>query len=627
MLPSLQNLLLLLSSFPILTLAKEYNAKECLAWPNSTVWTEDLGEMLTANAALHGPFPAGYYMDSCESLGTNAFAISQAGSGICMHAHACKREFCRPEFGMDLPAYIVEAKQASDIQAALSFSKTHDIQVTVKTTGHSYHGASTAKDSLLIWMQNFEKNGTIYDNYTSCDGGTTYHAVVAVNGGETWNDVIEAVGPNYHVVTGGARTVSAAGGWLQGSGLSFTSRQYGLGVDQAVQFEAVLADGTMVTANSCENTDLFWALRGGGGGTFGVVTNVLYELHPVTPVIVTNWFIEGFENAPDQGGAAVAAWFSYWIEISPDLDPRIGGFFSTNGVHFVFMGTLEEAKAAYLDAFDLWYNDELLPISQFIEGRYGALPPSLVTEEVPDWYTYKGGADAYNNPNATDATGDAYAGVEYIAARLVPASFIRENPDEIFNLLINIVSTPGGFLSSVNYILGGNIQNVGNNETSVSPALRGAAWNLFTDPASVSKVFEVLPNTVTGACFNHHSPVEPDWRNSLWGTQYDRLLELKNKYDPDRVFNCWHCVGYTGDENPVLEGDDTRDEAGHLSTFECVVKNETDGGDTSDNGTSDNNTDTDVGGDEPSGSHAPMHQHQHATVVVAIAASIIASVF
>jgi FAD/FMN-containing dehydrogenase len=105
-----------------------------------------------------------------------------------MHAHACQHEFCRSQFPEDLPAYIVEAKEPADIQKALSFGKSYNISVTVKTTGHSYHGASTAKDSLLIWMQNYPKNGTILDNYTSCDGNTTYHAVVSVNGGETWND-------------------------------------------------------------------------------------------------------------------------------------------------------------------------------------------------------------------------------------------------------------------------------------------------------------------------------------------------------------------------------------------------------------------------------------------------------
>lgn len=339
----------------------------------------------------------------------------------------------------------------------------------------------------------------------------------------------------------------------------------------------------------------------------------------MTPLVATTWFIEGFENAPDLGFAAVSAWFKYWIEISPDLDPRIGGFFSTNGVHMVFMGTMEEAKAAYLDAFDLWYNSELLPNAQFVPGLYGAVAPSNASETVPDWYTYKGGAAAYNNPDLTDATGDAYNGVEYISARLVPTSILREKPDEIFNLLISIVTTPGSGLSPVNYILGGNIQNVGNNETSVSPALRGAAWNIFPDPASLPKVFELLPNSITGACFNHHSPVEPDWRVSLWGTQYERLLELKNTYDPDRVFNCWHCVGYTGLENPVL-GDEPRDEAGHLSSFECIVKNETD------DSSSDNTTET-GGGDNTTGTGGGETSGSNVLRSFAIGIAALASVF
>ena len=210
------------------TAKKVYNSPECSSWPSHSVWTNDLGEVLSENAALHGPFPDGYYQVECESLGSNAYVISSAGHGICMHAHACQHEFCRNDYPQDLPAYILEAKDESDIQKALAFCREHDIQVTVKTSGHSYHGASTAKNSLLIWMGQFPKNGTITENYESCDG-TIHHGVISINGGETWNDVIEAVGPDYHVVTGGGRTVSAAGGWLMGSGLSFSGRKYGLG--------------------------------------------------------------------------------------------------------------------------------------------------------------------------------------------------------------------------------------------------------------------------------------------------------------------------------------------------------------------------------------------------------------
>lgn len=90
---------------------------------------------------------------------------------------------------------------------------------------------------------------------------------------------------------------SAVGGWLQGSsGLSFSPRRYGLGVDQVVGFTVVLADGDVVTADACTNPDLFWALRGIGGGTYGVVTHAHYKLHPLTPIVEVNWGLLGISN-------------------------------------------------------------------------------------------------------------------------------------------------------------------------------------------------------------------------------------------------------------------------------------------------------------------------------------------
>jgi FAD/FMN-containing dehydrogenase len=503
---------------------------------------------------LHGPFGDSFYQDSCEGLGTDAFAISKAGDGICMHAHACEHAFCRDPYPQDLPSYIVEAKAPEDVQVALAFARAHSIQVVVKTTGHSYHGASTAKNSLLIWMQNYPKDGTITVNYEdSC--GTTHDAVIGVNGGETWNDVIEAVGPDYHIVTGGGRTVSAVGGWLQGSGLSFSARQYGLGVDQVVEFSVVLANGSSVTANACENEDLFWALRGGGGGTWGVVTNAVYKLHPVVPITVTNWFVGGWENtSPEFAFATVDAWLKYWIEVSPTLDNRFGGFWSERGAQLVFSGTREEADTAFLNDFEQWYINDLLPVSGFsFETQFGALPPSNVTETFTSWYEYKGGAEAYNNPDLTDATGEAYEGAEFIAGRLIPIETVVNDPEGTHALLLDLAINLQ--FGPINYFLGGAVTDVPDNATSVSPALRKAAWNVIVNGDEArDKVIDFVPNSVSGACFNHHSPTEPDWRNALWGEeQYSKLLELKEKYDPERVFNCWHCVGYLGEELP--EGD------------------------------------------------------------------------
>lgn len=82
------------------------------------------------------------------------------------------------------------------------------------------------------------------------------------------------------------------------------------------------------------------------------------------------------------------------------------------------------------------------------------------------------------------------------------------------------------------------MRDVEDNATSVHPAMRRVIYSLITSGSSSARVREFLPNAVTGVCFNHHDPAEPDWRAALWGSNYDRLLELKKKYDPDGRFNC-----------------------------------------------------------------------------------------
>jgi hypothetical protein len=185
-----------------------YNKPYCPSWPSDDVWSSELGNLLSADAVLHGPInPEEAYPADCENLGTDAYAISKAGNGICMHAHACAYEFCRPMEGYDydIPIYSLVAQSEEDISAALKFAAQYDIEVSIKTTGHSYQGSSTARDSLLIWMQNYPKDGEITQDFADSCGDT--YDVVGINGGETWNDVLEAVKGDYHIVSGAARYV------------------------------------------------------------------------------------------------------------------------------------------------------------------------------------------------------------------------------------------------------------------------------------------------------------------------------------------------------------------------------------------------------------------------------------
>lgn len=136
-----------------------------------------LENLLSANASIFRT-SAESYQSSCETLGTNAYAISAGGQGICMHSHACQYEFCHANTersNFDIPLISIDVRTESDVSNVFKFVNDTELlspsseysSISVKTTGHSYQGSSTAKDSIMIWMHNFEKDGSITKDYAS----------------------------------------------------------------------------------------------------------------------------------------------------------------------------------------------------------------------------------------------------------------------------------------------------------------------------------------------------------------------------------------------------------------------------------------------------------------------------
>src|SRR5206468_1686679 len=166
-------------------------------------------------------------------------------------------------------AYAVAATGAPDVAAAVKFARTHKLRLVVKGGGHSYMGASNAPDSLLVWTRAMNAI-ELHDAFVP-QGGSPHEAqpAVSIGAGAMWSDAYAAVttrGGRY--VQGGGCTTVGVAGLVQGGGFGNFSKRYGTAAASLIEAEVVTADGQVRIANAHPNPDLFWALKGGGGGTF-----------------------------------------------------------------------------------------------------------------------------------------------------------------------------------------------------------------------------------------------------------------------------------------------------------------------------------------------------------------------
>jgi FAD/FMN-containing dehydrogenase len=177
--------------------------------------------------------------------------------------------------------YAVAARNAQDIAAAVNFARNNNLRLVIKGGGHSFQGTSDAPDSLLIWTRHMH-DIEMHDAFVpqGCDHMTQPQPAVTVGAGTIGIQAYEAVttkGGRY-VQGGGCLTVGLAG-LVQSGGFGSWSKHYGTAAGSLLEAEVVTADGQIRIANACTNPDLFWALKGGGGGTFAVVSKMTLRTH------------------------------------------------------------------------------------------------------------------------------------------------------------------------------------------------------------------------------------------------------------------------------------------------------------------------------------------------------------
>jgi FAD/FMN-containing dehydrogenase len=431
----------------------------------------------------------------------------------------------------DVPLYAVNATTAQHIQAGVRFSQDHDLRVVIKSSGHDLLGRSTARNTLLLWTAHF-KDITFADHFLV--DGVDQGSAVTVGAGVGLASLYAAANAQNKIFVGGyAVTVSAAGGYLQGGGHSPFSPIYGLGADNVFQFSVVLANGSYVVVNSASFPDLFWALRGGGAGSWGVVIDATIRTFPIFNI--TAHIVNVLTTSVEQTGDLMTLHASHikdWDNVKA-------------GQYFSLVGSATNSTLALLTIFkDLDGNASRAQMYPFLSNAtaLGAI--------VQDESTLTG------NPIDVAGFTDDLSGFNVIlSSRLIPNSVYLSTPSRVGaaykQLLLQGIQGIDGLL-----VAGGQVSANADIDSAVLPAWRTAkthiiAGQIWDDSLSAPDVLALRRNFTStvmpvlsdlaggpssGSYSNEADVLEPNFQVTFYGSNYARLESIKAIYDPNDLF-------------------------------------------------------------------------------------------
>ncbi|WP_175954412.1 FAD-binding oxidoreductase [Burkholderia sp. BCC0405] len=470
-------------------------------------------------------------------------------------------------------AYALAARSTADVVAGIDFVRQHNLRLVVKGGGHSYLGGSNAPDSLLIWTRAMNRI-ELHDAFVPLGSSMPPTPAVTVEAGCMWIDVYTAVTTQAgrYVQGGGCASVGVAG-LVQGGGFGSFSKRYGLAAASLLQAEIVTADGVVRTVNASREPDLFWALKGGGGGSFGVVTRLTLQTHDLPEHFGWAEFTVK-ASSREAYRRLVERLVGHYAEhlFNPQWGEQL--VFHEDEVHVSMVcqglndGRAKSVWAPFIDwvrasPADFAFNDEL---------RIGAGPARR-------WWDIKANPGLVPDPRAGAATqhgwwrGDGDEASLFLygyASQWLPATLLEPaRRGQLAGALVKAAQFQAVELH-VNKGLAGAPAAVNEHarQCAMNPKVADA-FALMIVAAGGPPPFAGLPITPpdmteayrqaervakaaavlgalspqSGSYLSEADFFRGDWREAFWGANYARLKAIKNRYDPEGFFFVHHGVG------------------------------------------------------------------------------------
>jgi len=487
-----------------------------------------------------------------------------------------RTEFCQvaarnnAQFGWS-PALIAWPTTDEHVQLLVEFANAHDLCVCVAGTGHDFLNRHSCDSGLLVRTSLFKQQ--VWDPADArglgrprvsdgANGGT-----VTLGAGITFSEAHESAARHDRALASGWSPTVGIAGWTLGGGHGPFNNKFGLGADQLRQVTIVLADGGLATAGmdgtrivyrngtvvETGDTDLLWALRGGGSSTWGIITSFTLQAHPLPEGGFTYAQVEWAGDLCDgpAGEAALhalidghAAWalardadWSGLVWVIPYATPEVG---APCDVAWYAIAIYWYQGANTTDAF-------LGPWNQLV--GLGPAPPVVAYSErhATVWSEYvSAAAEAiYYKPFLEPQPGRSLGGVPSVVVgreQVADGRFAA-----LLKARVNDCRTDGVCVRQEVYQgLTGNLGAPQDPFTAVNPGMRTGLFHWIAT-GFAPDVFESYYALGAYSYFSESAYDMPDWRTRLWGDHYDRLAAIKAQVDPHGRFGCHHCVGDTDD--------------------------------------------------------------------------------